>query len=783
MEKIKTLTIANIRKNKGASVSLLILTMIAAALLNIGLVLYVDFGAYFDARAEQLNAPHSTILQSGSISTDEQEEYLREYPGVEEFEKQQVIAGYGDYYMNGSKAPGIIIFADAENEQRMNPPQLIGKSLPLDGGSVYVPYLMKTAGGYALGDSFNVNLAEKELHFTIAGFTEEVTYGAIMNTIYRFYVSGDRYERLSAEFPGQRCCLQSVRLEDSGLGTQIQLDYAREFFYSEHIEEASSLFIESISYNAVKTSRTFIPTITSVIVIAFSAILLLISLIVIRFRVINSIEEGMTNIGVLKAMGYGSRTIMASILAQFGGIAAAGGITGIVLSRLVLPALAEVLGAQSAVIWTPSFNFGLAAVTVIIILAAVALISFAASRRIRGLQPLTALRQGMRPHNFRKNRAPLDRAHGPAPVVLALKQLLNNKRQAVMIAMIIAIVSFTSVAAMSIYYNVGVETDEFVSVVAGEVPDAGLMLKDREETDRLIGKLAERPDVRKAFGYQNVNLLTEGYNVAAFIARDFDALDDTMLYEGRYPKYDNEVALNGLLAETLGKNIGDSVTVKQGGAEKEFLVTGIIQLMQNEGVNMIMTYDGLLSVQDDYRFDQIYVYLGEGASPKDFIADIKKSEGDIFSSTVDMGELVDAQFSSYGGIFAVVAVGVLAVTAVVVALALYLVIRTIIIRRKRELGIQKALGYTTLQLMLQTAFIFMPIVAVGVAAGGLAGYFGFNPLFAALTHSVGIIETHLPSPTAWTVSACLALVAFAYLMSMLISGRIRKISPYTLVSE
>jgi putative ABC transport system permease protein len=148
-----------------------------------------------------------------------------------------------------------------------------------------------------------------------------------------------------------------------------------------------------------------------------------------------------------------------------------------------------------------------------------------------------------------------------------------------------------------------------------------------------------------------------------------------------------------------------------------------------------------------------------------------------------MKELADAQFGAYGDIFAVVTLGVLLVTAIVVALALYLVIKTMIIRRRRELGIQKALGYTTLQLVLQTALIFTPAAVIGVAAGGVGGYLGFNPLFAALVHSAGIMETHLPSPTAWTIMTCLGVIAFAYLASMLISLRIRRISPYALVSE
>jgi putative ABC transport system permease protein len=783
MGKITMLTTANIRKNRGSAISLLILAMIAAALLNIGLVLYIDFGAYFDARADQLNAPHAVILQPEDITAVAQEIYSRNYPGVVETEKQRVIAGYGDYYMNGSKAPGIIVFGNAERAQRMNPPKLIGESLPLGDDAIYVPYLMKSAGGYALGDSFSVNLTGTEMRFRIAGFTEEIPYGALMITIYRFYVSDGRYETLADDFPAQHCCLQSVRLEESGLGTQFQLDYAKEFFYAQQMDDASSSLIFSLSHDMMKTARTFIPTITSLIVVAFAGILLLISLIVIRFRVINSIEEGMTNIGVLKAMGYGSGAIMLSIMAQFGGITAVGGVMGIALSQFAFPVIGDILGTQSAMIWHPAFNFALAAVTVLLMLALVLLISFAASRRIRRLQPLTSLRQGLRPHNFKKNRAPLDRSYGPVSLLLAIKQLMNNKRQAVMIAVIIAFVSFTSVAAISLYYNVGVETEEFIATITGEKPDAGFILRDRTDTDRLIGELRRRPDVRKAFGFQNLGVLVEGYNISSFIARDFAELEGNMLYKGRYPKYDNEVALNGLVAETLGKQIGDRVTVGQGDAEKEFLVTGIIQLMESEGNNMLMTYDGLLTVQDDYIFDQIYVYLNEGAVPKDFIDDVKAIEGDIFSNTVDMKELIDVQFSSFGGLFAAVAYGVLAITAIVVALTLYLVIKAMIIRRKRELGIQRALGYTTLQLMLQTAFIFTPVAVIGVAAGGTAGYFGFNPMFAAMMHSAGIIETHLPAPVAWTIGACLGVILFAYLISMLIAWRIRKISPYTLVSE
>jgi len=213
------------------------------------------------------------------------------------------------------------------------------------------------------------------------------------------------------------------------------------------------------------------------------------------------------------------------------------------------------------------------------------------------------------------------------------------------------------------------------------------------------------------------------------------------------------------------------------------LITGTMQLMNGYGINMLMTYDGLLTIQNDYEFDRIYIYLTEGADVKTFIESVKSQEGNIFSSTVDMNELIDAQFSQYGSIFAAVAAVILFITVVIVILVLYMVIKTMILRKKQEFGIQKATGFTTFQLMNQITFNYIPVILLGVLLGGVGGYFGLNPLFAALVRRAGIVKVNLPSPISWTIATCVSLVILAYLVSMLIAWRIRKISAYALMSD
>ena len=783
MGKINMLAAANIRKSKSQTVSLLVFILIATMFLNIGLVLFFNFTAYFDERAEELNAPHATFLQEESITTDEQLDWLVDYRGVTQIEEQSVVSGWSEYYMNDSKTFGVLIFANASKKQGMDTLSLIGESQPLNENSIYVPYLMKTAGGYELGDTYKIELLGTELEFTIAGFTEEITFGSLTNTFYRFYVSDSRYSILEEEFSTNKCYLRTVRMEDYSLGYQLENDYLQEFFYQEDAGDTSSDFIEYLDYeNSVKQSRTFILLIMAMTIFVFAVILVMVSLIVIRFGIINNIDESMTNIGILKAAGYKNNQISYSIIIQFCSVAFVGSILGALASQLTLPMILGILESQSALVWVPDIDYIKAMISLVSVLALVLIVSLIAARRIYKLHPLTALRGGHMTHSFKKNYMPLDKSRGNLSMLLAGKQFLQNKKQGVMIIIIVAFLSFASIFGISIYYNIGVESEAFIHTLVGEVPDATVSLKDSNDVDSLVARLRESEVVRKVFGYQSIAMLADDYDVTSIIIEDFSMLEGEILYDGRYPTHSNEVAVSGNVAKITGKDIGDTISIKQGGEEKEFVISGLIQIVNNGGFAVTMSNDALLTMQDSFQYSELYIYLADGKDAKEFIKEIKNSEGDIFTSTTATSDQIDAQFKPYGIIFAAVVAVILIITVIVVVLVLYLVIKTIILRRKHELGIQKAVGFTSVQLMNQTALNYTPLICAGVLIGGISGYFALNPVFTALMGSMGIMNTRMPSPTSWVIITCITLILLAYVVSMLVAWRIRKISPYSLIS-
>lgn len=109
------------------------------------------------------------------------------------------------------------------------------------------------------------------------------------------------------------------------------------------------------------------------------------------------------------------------------------------------------------------------------------------------------------------------------------------------------------------------------------------------------------------------------------------------------------------------------------------------------------------------------------------------------------------------------------VTLLIVSVTLYLIIKATVIRRKKELGIQKAIGYTNKQLMFQMALSFLPVLLIGMLAGSIFGYFEVNPLLSIVFSSIGIMQIHLPVPILLLVGIGVVVIILGFIISLLVA--------------
>ncbi|MDR1825608.1 MAG: FtsX-like permease family protein [Bifidobacteriaceae bacterium] len=788
MRRTLMLAWANIRGAKGAAAGLLGVAALAALVLNLGLMMLLDYGKAFDRQADRANAPHFAVSESRHLWTEEQATWLADHPDVTQVEILEALTSEATIPYNGAEVPATLIIMSVDT------PHSLDRLIPMDGaqplgdGDIYLPYMDKVGGGLAIGDAFTMTFGTQKLTYRIAGFTNEAYFSSPADNIQLAYLNQATFTALEAALPATQVTLALASLTDRDLGDQFTQDFSKLFVYDNPaVAEAQAAgepsFISTYRYSTARYGRTFMVDILSAIMVVFAGLILVVALIVIRFRVRNSIEEQMANLGALKAVGYTSGQIAWGIVAQFAGLTLVGVGAGIGLTYAALPAVSKALEGQSSMIWTAGFDITTSAVTLAAVVGTVLLVTLAAAARLRRLTPLTALRAGLAVHSFRRNNLPLDRSHGSPTWLLGAKTALQAKGQMIMVALIVAVVSFMPSFALSCYYDTAVNNEEFVRTIAGEMPDALVQVKPAQG-EAVLADVQTRPGVRKAFGYsRSMAMLIDGNPVWAFATEDQEQLEGRLLYEGRYARHENELVMTPVLASTLDKTIGDTVTLSLGGEGADYLVTGLIQSMNEYGMLVGLNTDGIKRVLPSYQFDEVFVYLDDIDQAEPFLDAVAADLGEAVVATLPMWTMAQAQLRAYGDLFGVVATAILVIAIVVVVLVLYLVLGATILRRRRSFGIQKALGYTSGQLMRQIAFTYMPVIAAAVLAGALAGYLAFGSMMGGIFRWLGIVSVHMQPWAAGSAVLALVLVPFAFAVAMLVARRIRRVSAYALATE
>ncbi len=771
--------LANLKKSKSQTASLLLFILIATALLNVGLSVITGAGTFFDRRANELNAPHIAVFYKADTDIEVGAEYFKNYPGVTETERLSVIGSIGQFATDKRESTSFIVLSRVDETQRMDAPSLVGESRPLSGDAVYIPSFMQENDGLRIGDVFEIDIYGMNLSLTVAGTTEEILMGAPMNTTYRFYISDQMFAEVTHQIPELKLEMLTARMKDYQNAEKLLADFRQQL--------PQEQVVTTMTYPSAKLSRTMMAMMVAAFIAVFAIVLILVCLIVVRFCINTNIEESMVNIGTLKAVGYKSPQILASILLQFGLIALTGSMLGIILGQLAVPAVADVLRPQIALVWEPGFDSATALASLVFVLVMVLLITVLTAQRVKKLHPLIALRGGITTHSFTKNTLPLDRVRGPLNILLAMKRLLQNKGQTVMTSVIIAAVTVAVVMGITLHYSMNVNTETFVRGFFGELADVYFVLKDAQTGEGFVSRTKQRSDVRKIFGFEStdITLQIDSIDNHPAVAEDCTLLEGNMLLEGIYPRHDNEIALGSATARVLQKGTGDTVSVTWGGNSiaKQYIVTGVIQYTNYTGLNGLITGDGMRRLNPNFEFATYYIYVEDDKDAVPFIEDVKRIEGDIFMSVGSPFADASNVLASMGDIIIIVEAGILITTLCVVVLTLYMVIKTTILCGRRELGIQKALGFTTLQLMNQIVLGLTPPIFIGIIVGAVIGCISFNPMLTAMMSSMGIVKASMPIPMDWLVLACIVLAALTYVISLMLSYRIRRISAYGLVSE
>ena len=321
----------------------------------------------------------------------------------------------------------------------------------------------------------------------------------------------------------------------------------------------------------------------------------------------------------------------------------------------------------------------------------------------------------------------------------------------------------------------------FLSLIVGETSDSAVSVQAEAEED-FIKALEADARVEKAYLYTSLNIShVGGAELLATLCDDFSKVNNqSVVYKGRFPKYDNEIAIAAKYAKENGFAVGGEIEITANGKTEKYLISGFTQITNNLGRDCLLTRQGYERLGEITNVTY-YINLAEGVDVDAFNEGIKGDFTGNVNTVINVLATIDGASSVYVSLMAIIVIAILVLSAIIIAFVLYLLVRTMLNNKKRDYGILKSLGFTTKQLILQTAFSFMPAIILSTVVGIIVSCLVINPLMSLFLSSMGIVKCTFDIPVVFATLAGIGLMLLSFGIACLLSLKVKKIAPRNLL--
>ena len=790
---------SNFKNDFSHMITFFLIMVLAVFMLHTGLAILIGYADLHNQKKEEYNFAdlmvHSVLKPEDNQAIEEIirnsdyiESYEKSYPIYKTFEKTKAGAEEDSKNMYDTSSYGLLVLPYGEWGD-MEAPHFVELSDEEYENPIYISYLYNANLLKAkLGDSVDMKVGDKYYTFQVAGFFESL----ISSEMGVNYVSPSLYNEWKTELYNEN--MKTNKEADIELEEPL---YTRTLFYMKlkdgvNPTEASGLLTKSFSEREILAYAmsvdntindfTYMQNMIAAMIAAFALVITIISMIIIYFRISNSIEQNIVNIGALKALGYTSRQIRLSMILEFAITTMFAIVTGVFASYMVIPVFEVKIRSFSGVAWNHPFDPASFAITCIIILGTVMLVSAISTRMISKLDPVIALRFGINTHSFKKNHAPIDKTAGPLTWIMALKSVLGNTKQNIILFVVMFSIGIVTTFSVFLTYNCVADPSHLYRMLNLVAADVDFVFEDEDNQAVEIAKL---PEVEEAFWTDSVEMTVDGYSIFATITDDWSDISEVNIYEGRSPKYDNEAAIGGNLADTLNVGIGDEIKVAYGQKEYKYIVTGLEQSSGNYGMDISLTTEGAEHLEYKTSKKSIGVNVNNHslASSIKLVEDVQDMYGEKISGYGNAIETLTNGEQPVVAIAAAMVAAMVAVSLVVIILSLNLLVKTMIIKKQKEIGIKKALGFSSDQLRTELVLSMLPQISVGAVVGSIVGCNISNQILATMLSTMGIMRSNMEVFAWMAVVAVIFAVVVSFALIWLMSGRIKHISAYSLITE
>lgn len=665
---------------------------------------------------ETANPPHFLQMHMGDVEQEKLEAFNESYDGVQAWQCVPMIDLYGGE-LTVEGADGVYTLSDCRLDislvkQNDGYDVMLDDSrrpLALTGNEIGVPVILLEQYQIAQGDRITVCADGIETVFTVQAYVYDGMMNSTMCSSTRFLISDEMFDTLLGQI-GETEHLIETWFADSAQANAYQSAY-----------EQSELQLpkngQAITYTMIFLLSALTDLMTAMVLVLAGVLMLVIAVICMRYVLLAELEDDVTQIGTMKAIGIPERSIRRLYLTRIGlllagacvcGPAIAVGVRGMFtghVSRMFgeQPLCAADLGAAAAVT---------VVIAVVICLAAGKILG---RLRKRTIVDLLVLDRGfgksgkVRGCLHRCKRLPFSMVYG----------WHEAKRGYGVIFWLLLLVTFLIFVPVRTYQTMQDET--FVTCMGSPVCDLqaevlqGSQLEERKQT---LDQLCEQAEADGSIQELNVlrRVRLQAYNsaqepVGVHMDTGAGAGSGIAYLGGRAPENAQELALSVLLAEELGCSLGDTIVLQAQEQTCELTLCGIYQDVTSGGrtAKCVRAFDNIPAEKYTYQ-------MKLSADAQSFADTLRQQLGSGYSVEA-MEDFLD---QTLGGVTARMrqSVGFVWICGLVLTVLIAVLFMELRLARTMPALAQKhIMGIPTLAMCLQELY---PILLWGIC-GALAG--------------------------------------------------------------
>lgn len=782
--KYKILLKAGIKKHRGTLLGVFVLSILIFAFLGTVLTIWTNANEYI--RSEMSRANFGTLTAWVS-NTDETESLISEMEllsDVERVETQKLV--FSSYIVNeqSSDSEGqLIVYRKEEQRYRFFTDDLsnyASEAPTIEQGEVYVSSSMISMFGVEIGDEIAFNIARngQTVMLTVKGFYEDPFMGSSIIGMKGFLINEDDYYLIVEVIKGAGidalarggAMLHIFQSSNSSLSTAAlnqELNGSTQLpLYAEFVHSA----------DAIAGFMLVLQNAFCALLIAFVAVLLVVVLVVLAHSITGSMEADYINMGILKTTGVTTKILQRIQLVQYIAFILPAMLLGVALSAPLSFILSSATITTSGVRIPSGIPFGLCLLVFVVIMSLLMVFITFKTAKIKNITPMKAIRGETLGNFVQANQLP-PISEKYIELSLAMRQLVTGKRKYVSACMVATLLAFFIFVVGAMGNWLGEDGEGMMEAFNPADHDIGVQVfgnSTYEDARNVVLGFTEITDTY-LLAMPNASVNGIDYTVNAISEpKRFHILS------GKTCLADDEIVVTEFVASDLGVTIGDTITVAGDSGSEIYSISGIYSCANDMGNNIGMSREGYLKIgRDD---PQIWCYHY-------FLADTTNKAAITQALDARFGGDIHIHENTWPGLFGIISAMRMLIVFMYGMTLLFILIITamtgskILSSEQRDIGIYKAIGFTTNKLRVSFALRFGIISVLGATIGVFFANILTDTLVSTIMKFAGI-SNFVSTPSVLSVITPVLIVTLLFLgFSYLVAGKIKKADLSLLVTE